>query len=74
MLQYEVFIVYRATKHKLQQAEWSTKYIDCCGICAELTKDVAHLVKLRTHIWPLYSIFGQMRSTFDQMQAHLVIF
>jgi len=45
-------IVYRPTKHKLQQAEWSTKYIpvNCRRVCAELTKDIAHLVKLRTDL------------------------
>jgi len=50
VLQYEVFIVYSPTKYKLQQAEWSTTYIDCRQICADLTNDVVHLGKLRIHL------------------------
>jgi len=56
VLQYEVFIVYRPTKQKLQQAEWPTKYIDYRRICAKLTNYEL--------IWLLLvsSTFAQMHS------------
>ena len=79
VLQYEVFIVYRPTKQKLQQAEWPTKYIDYRRICAKLTNyELIWLLlvsstfaQMHSEVGHFFCKFDQKCSAVDQMHAHL---